>query len=213
MKKLLPILFVLIITSCSKEVPSDQLVERDGVYYEVNSQTGFTGTSISYYENGQLEEKRNYKNGKRHGNQEMYFENGQLESKEEYKDGLIIDGIYESYEKNGQLFNKSTYKNHKLVYRETYISGQLIAIMTVNEDRSWEHKYYYDDRLYQINTYDKDNEKLVTEEYYENGQLESKENWKDGQLHGPRESYSQNGELEKQSCYKEGISVVMSYCD
>ena len=63
MKKLLPILFVLIITSCSKEVPSDRLVERDGIYYEVNSQTGFTGTSISYYENGQLKEKITYTNG------------------------------------------------------------------------------------------------------------------------------------------------------
>ena len=30
MKKLLPIFFILIFSSCSKEVPSDQLVERNG---------------------------------------------------------------------------------------------------------------------------------------------------------------------------------------
>ena len=96
MKKLLPILFVLIITSCSKEVPSDQLVERDGVYYEVNSQTGFTGTSISYYENGQLWEKITYTNGEVDGSIESYYENGQLHLKGTYKNGGL-DGLSKSY--------------------------------------------------------------------------------------------------------------------
>ena len=48
---------------CSKEVPSDQLQDRNGVKYEVNSQTGFTGSSVDYFENGQLQFKTNYKNG------------------------------------------------------------------------------------------------------------------------------------------------------
>ena len=49
MKKLLPIIFILIFSSCSKEVSSDKLVERQGVIYEVNSQTPFSGISVEYY--------------------------------------------------------------------------------------------------------------------------------------------------------------------
>jgi antitoxin component YwqK of YwqJK toxin-antitoxin module len=112
MKNLLPILFVLIISSCSKEVPSDQLVERDGIYYEVNSQTGFTGTSISYYENGQLWEKITYTNGELDGVHERYYENGQLKYRINFKDDKY-DGPYESHHNNGQLWYKTTYKNGK----------------------------------------------------------------------------------------------------
>ena len=64
MKKLLPILFVLIITSCSKEIPSDQLVKRSDLYYEVNSKKPFTGKMVSYYENGQLKYEGSLSDGK-----------------------------------------------------------------------------------------------------------------------------------------------------
>ena len=114
MKKLLSILFVLIITSCSKEVPSDQLVERNGVYYEVNSQTGFTGTSISYDSNGHLLEKTTYKNGKRDGISETYYKNGKLLLKSPYKDGEP-DGVWtELYDENGKLLSRSSYKEGEI---------------------------------------------------------------------------------------------------
>ena len=61
MKKLLPILFVLIITSCSKEVPFEKLVKRDGLYYEVNSTIPFSGSSVNYFDDGTLQNKSNFK--------------------------------------------------------------------------------------------------------------------------------------------------------
>ena len=33
----------------SVEVPYDKLVERQGIFYEVNSTIRFTGTSVEYY--------------------------------------------------------------------------------------------------------------------------------------------------------------------
>ena len=57
----------IIIASCSKEIPSDRLVERNGIYYEVNSQTPFSGRVVSYYGNGQLKYKGNYKDGEKDG--------------------------------------------------------------------------------------------------------------------------------------------------
>ena len=133
MKILLPILSLLIIASCSKEVevPSEQLVYRNETYYLVNSQEPFTGIAISdeskerfkegkphglqeyYYENGQLEYKANYKDGEWDGPQESYYENGQLESKETYKDGELL-GFCEYYSENGQLEYKGNCKDGEM---------------------------------------------------------------------------------------------------
>ena len=66
------------IGGCSKEVVWDKLVERGGLVYEVNSQTPFTGSSVSYYDNGRLEEKRNYKDGSLDGLYEYYSKKGGL---------------------------------------------------------------------------------------------------------------------------------------
>ena len=63
MKKLLTILCLVLLVSCSNEVPDDQLVERQGITYEINSQTPFTGSSVTYHENGQLKKRVDYKKG------------------------------------------------------------------------------------------------------------------------------------------------------
>ena len=84
MKKLLPILFVLIITSCSKEIPSDQLVKRSDLYYEVNSKKPFTGKMVSYYENGQLKYEGSLSDGKYIGLHQRYCQNGKLNSQLNY---------------------------------------------------------------------------------------------------------------------------------
>ena len=79
-----------------KEVPPDRLVQRRGITYEINSQTPFTGSSVSYYENGQLEVRENYKDGKVEGLYEGYYENGQLEERGNLKDGKE-EGLFASF--------------------------------------------------------------------------------------------------------------------
>lgn len=113
MKKLLPILFVLIITSCSKEVPLEQTVERNGITYEVNSEEPLTGTTVLFHENGQLSYKGNFKDGKMEGLWEGYHQNGQVHYKGNYKDGER-DGLWESYDVNGNLESKDNYKDGEL---------------------------------------------------------------------------------------------------
>ena len=71
-------------------VPSKNLVKRQGVTYEVNSQTPFTGTLVSHHDNGQLKEKVNFKDGIPNGLAETYYENGQLKVKGNYKDGIPL---------------------------------------------------------------------------------------------------------------------------
>ncbi len=112
MKKLLTILCLVLLVSCSNEVPSDKLVERGDITYETNSTTPFTGSSVSYHDNGQLEMRGNYKDGKDDGLWEGYYENGQLSVKGNYKDGEL-HGLYESFHKNGQLNVRRNYKDGK----------------------------------------------------------------------------------------------------
>ncbi|MDA9372118.1 hypothetical protein N9R09_03360 [Porticoccaceae bacterium] len=111
MKKLSVLLCLVLLSACApSEVPVDKLVERNGITYEVNSQTPFTGASIEYYENGQLNEKINYKDGMQHGLVENYHEDGELSIKTNYKDGEK-HGLAEVYRENGQLSGKVNWKD------------------------------------------------------------------------------------------------------
>lgn len=110
MNKILIILSFVVIASCAPEVPDEDLVEWQGVTYEVNSQTPFTGTSVSYHDNGQLEVKANYKEGEPHGLAEVYYDDGQLRAKANYKHGER-HGLKEIYYDNGELKEEAKYKD------------------------------------------------------------------------------------------------------
>ena len=77
MKKILFTILILFITSCSKEISMDRIVERNGLVYEVNSQNPYNGNALIYYENGQLEYQGTFKNGDL-VEEEEYYEYGQL---------------------------------------------------------------------------------------------------------------------------------------
>ena len=120
------LLTLLVLGGCSNEYSKEQLVERGGLIYEVNSQIPFTGSNEWFYEDGQLQRKRNYKDGKEDGLYESYHENGQLEFKGNYKDGER-DGLREWYYEDGQLQRKRNYKDGKKdgLYESYHENGQL----------------------------------------------------------------------------------------
>ena len=109
------LIFTLTLYSCGETIvdyneDKEHIEERsDVVYYK---QTPFSGTLKNHYENGQLERKETFKDGKRYGTHEWYYENGQLKEKETYKDGKA-NGPHISYHENGQLYIKGTYKDDK----------------------------------------------------------------------------------------------------
>jgi len=101
MNKILLILCLVLLTSCSpKEVPIDLLVEMQGIKYEVNSHTPFTGISFENYENGKSQTKANYKDGKLQSKEN--YKDGKLEYKQNYKDGKA-DGLWEYYFSDGRV--------------------------------------------------------------------------------------------------------------
>ncbi len=102
------VVYVMLITAiffyrCEKEVSSDDLVERNDLKYEVNSETPFSGKSIEYYSGGEVKrESISYKDGLRQGTAKQWFESGQLKSEKSYKDGRL-DGSFKTWFENGQI--------------------------------------------------------------------------------------------------------------
>ena len=110
--KYLLILSCLLFTSIgwSKNISLDDLIEREGLFYEQFMDIPFTGNSIGkeqgkiskgkregkwikYFENGQFLLEGNYKDGKKDGETLVYNENGQFEKIKIYKDGKLIETI------------------------------------------------------------------------------------------------------------------------
>ena len=85
------------------------LVERNGVWFEVNSQEPFTGVAESFYGNGQLQNKIDMKAGLQDGLFELYYPNGLLHQKVNMKAGLQ-DGLFEDYYEDGEVKEKSNFK-------------------------------------------------------------------------------------------------------
>ncbi len=68
----------LLITGCGNEtISSNELVVRNGVFYKVNSETGFTGNVVGKYQSGQKKEELNFKDGKQDGELIYWYPNGQ----------------------------------------------------------------------------------------------------------------------------------------
>ena len=109
MKTLLTLLTCLFIFSpnvvMSETVKSEDLVERNGIYYKKFTEVPFTGKT-----SGRIQ--GSYEKGKKHGPWVYYHENGQLDMKGTYKDGNA-DGPWVSYYENGKLSFKGTYKDGK----------------------------------------------------------------------------------------------------
>ena len=65
MKRLLGLLLVLGMVGCGqKTVDASKTVDRDGLVYEANSETPFTGFVVSTHANGQKASEETYKDGK-----------------------------------------------------------------------------------------------------------------------------------------------------
>ncbi|ODS29999.1 MAG: putative antitoxin YwqK [Candidatus Scalindua rubra] len=115
-KLTLLIIIALILTiGCSKEpIEVDKLVYRNRIAYEINSDKPFSGKAIGYYDNGQKEEERTYKDGVKDGTWIRWYGNGQKWIEGTYKGGGI-SGKWIRWYGNGQKNSEITYNYEKLI--------------------------------------------------------------------------------------------------
>ena len=113
MKKFILILIsLLFVTGISEGKEVSYLQNRNGIKYEVNSETPFTGRLVKKYENGQKKEETNYKDGKKDGVFTFWFENGQKKLEGKFKNGKDV-GLWTGWHKNGQKGLEWNLKNGK----------------------------------------------------------------------------------------------------
>ena len=108
----------------------NDLIEKDGLYYEKDSDTPFNGDVI-----GSVTGKFN--NGKPEGKWIEYYENGQIMTEGTYKSGLL-DGLFLYYFDNGQLREKSMLVNGKWdgEFTEYFRGGQLKVEKSYKEENT-----------------------------------------------------------------------------
>jgi len=204
MYRVLVVLSFALLAACSpNEVPSEHLVERQGVFYEINSQTPFTGRSVSYHKNGQLESTVNWKDGKKDGLSETYYDNGQLKFEIKFTDGKET-GLDESYTNNGLVEITS----------ENFVIRQGVGYETDSETAFTGVVAYFhsDGQLFMRSALKDGIANGLTEGYYQNTLL-YRSNYKDGNRDGLTENYRENGQLDSEICYKNGQETDMSYCE
>ena len=73
------------------------------------SETPFTGICTSYYDNGQLNRKGSFKNGRQDGLLELFFANGQPNRISYFKEGKA-HGPYKEFHENGLLECEGNFK-------------------------------------------------------------------------------------------------------
>ena len=104
-KTLLTILVISLLSSPSWSATIDDLVKREGLWYEKFTDVPFTGEVTG-------ETQGSIKNGVKDGAWVSYNENGGLNYKGKWKNGRL-DGAWVGYWDNGQLRFKGNYKNNK----------------------------------------------------------------------------------------------------
>jgi antitoxin component YwqK of YwqJK toxin-antitoxin module len=116
---ILILISLLFVTGISEGKEVTYLQDRNGIKYEVNTDTPYTGKYVTDHWNGQKVLEMNYKDGKLDGVQTWWYENGQKWYEGKYKNGKQ-DGIYTLWKKDGQKKVEGNYKNDVLIERKDY---------------------------------------------------------------------------------------------
>lgn len=107
MKKLLFIVGVFLIAFTVK---AQNLQEVDGIFYQ-DSQP-YSGTYQTYYDNGTLKMQTTFLDGKKQGECKLYFEDGELNEIRHYKNNEM-NGTWLTFNNLGVKVAEASYKNGK----------------------------------------------------------------------------------------------------
>ncbi len=111
-----------------------KIAENNSIKYKIIEGNNFDDGSeiLIYYPNGKIEQRIEYKNGKKCGFSTGYYNNGKIKFEYTYKNGKKY-GICRTYYYSGKIRSECEYKNGKKngVEKRYYSNGQL----------SYEHEY------------------------------------------------------------------------
>ena len=212
MKKVLSLLIVCVLISCSSEnkYHIDEVVNpTDTLFYLKSEMSLLNGVVFSDFGDVGL-----FKNGKREGVHKKWYENGQLEYEVHFKDGKV-DGVGKEWYENGQIYSEFKVDGELYEYKDWYENGQLKLDRYDGENKGWYENgekwidgnktWYENGQLKEEKNYTSDGKNCVERRWYESGQLWWEYNYKEGKKHGLQKRFNSNGFLELESNYNNGL--------
>lgn len=144
MKKLMILIVAIVFTL---PLFSQNISEgKDGLYYDSQGAL-YTGTYRNFYENGQIKTEIPLINGLKSGSMMIYFQNGQTNEIRSYKDGKM-DGTWLTFTEKGSKVAEANYangiKNGKwfiwdengiLRYDMTYDQGKKVGLWIIFDEK------------------------------------------------------------------------------
>ena len=214
MKQTLLTLFLLISIGLSQEYNLDELVERDGMYFEKYSDKPLRGKVYTMFGNKKVIMGK-LVNGKFNGKWIYWYENGQIKREGRYRNGLM-NGEWTYYHENGQIREQGRFidgdgNTPDGVYPD-WMADSLISILPPFDGRSGQWTYWDGDGQKRSEGTYKDGkwDGLLTE-WYETGQKERETTYKDGEYDGLYTGWYDNGQKFWEDTYKDG-ELISSKC-
>ena len=197
------------IYSCEKEVSSDKLVERNGLTYELNSETPFSGKSVEFFEGGEVKrESRSYKDGLMHGVSIEWYENGQKKIEQIFEKGQK-NGAMRLWHDNGQLWAETSWENGKIngIFKDWRKDGQPDTEQSYKDDElhGTQRTWHENGQLGTESTFVNGEIEGLFNKWYENGILAETGNFKSGQKEGTWKYWDREGEITKEQIYINGL--------
>jgi len=107
-------------------VDGNYLVERDGLWYEVDSEGPYTGVMVEYWPGGEKKAEAELVGGRVHGRLTEWYEDGQEASRAEYRDGILHGEAAAWYEDGQKLAEVEFVDGEEVSRREWDAEGDPI---------------------------------------------------------------------------------------
>ena len=164
---------------------------REGVKYDQKTNQRISGFIVTYYSNGQLKSRTQYKRGIKDGLEEKFNIAGYLDTRTFYKKG-VKDGVEEKHSGNS-LVQRTFYKNGEINLVKRFQLGELHYRSTYEHGSEVLREYFWPGS---------DGETpWITERYNE-----------EGRKHGLTEIFDSDGKLTLTRCYQKGVEVPLFRC-
>ena len=174
------------------------------------------GLVIHYYNTSVVNAETEFLDGKKTGHQKVYAANGKLLREVNYKNGLY-DGSYVDYFKNGKIKTETSFRADQQhgIQKTYFITGKLKSegnYLNGQQDGEW--KYYFENGQVSKSGAFKDGKYNGTwTEYYENGQKESETIYSNGAKNGVYKLYDDDGIQYAEFQYTAGRIKKYKYMD
>ena len=210
-----------------------QSIIEGAIYLDNNddSNSKWNGESQLFYETGELNLERFYKNGLREGNQKSFYKSGVIKTNWNAVNGSA-DGLYKEFYESGKIKVVENWDNgNKLDYQSFHENGSTnITYKLVNGNIHGEWKSFYDnDNLEQeanfingrrvgllrnfnregkltfVIKYDEEGKKYYEEGFFDDGITRYIYNYNGDEFDGISKGFWPNGNLRYERNYKNGL--------